>query len=388
MAKLRDTETVPNLGLRTLTEFFAIPEMAAPYETAPDLDDTFTELDDCTNAVWARHIRAALSEINEVFACRALTVPLVAQVKANTAAIAGGGVGGSGAHWRAGDDQIQALTTSDFPVGTQPTGLLNLNGSDADAKSAAVVVDHVTPSSVRLNWGVATKQGGSGGTQSYLGLVNSGVRNYWLDTTGLAAGAGDLAFFMTTRIPAWNQANNGVVFASYRRFDTGSETGSSDRMSWEFGLGQMIDGALHTAGAIPTGEEQDRVLYLRYFDDVGAEQPVVVVAASSPSSPQLSLQPGPEWFVGFNRFVGVSTEFVEFYINGHRVSSRSGVPAWETPGSSVDMRLNIGSRESGVKFTGGPMRNVFWWDDQSDALDQDLILELYKKSAGYLPQAP
>ena len=38
MAKVRDTETVPNLGLQTLTEFFAIPEMAAPYETPSDED--------------------------------------------------------------------------------------------------------------------------------------------------------------------------------------------------------------------------------------------------------------------------------------------------------------------------------------------------------------
>ena len=158
-------------------------------------------------------------------------------------------------------------------------------------------------------------------------------------------------------------------------------------MSWEFGLGQMIDGALHTVGAIPTGTEQDRVLYLRYFDDVGAEQPVVVTAAVSPSSPQFSLQPGPEWFVGFNRYA-VGDGVVEFYINGHRVSSRATLPLWEAPGSSPDLRLNIGSRENGVEFTGGPMRNVFWWNDQGSGLDQDLILELYQKSAGYIPQAP
>ena len=382
MAKVRDTETVPNLGLQTLTEFFASPEMAAPYETAADEDDTFAELDDCTNAVWARHLRAALSEINEVFACRK-SVPITDKIAANTAAIGAAVID----HWRAGDDQIQALVTTDFPVGTQPTGLLNLNGSDADALSAAVVVDHVTPSSVRLNWGVATVQGGSGGTATFLGLVNSGIRNYWLDTTGLATGDNDLAFFMTVRIPAWNQANNGVVLASYRLFDSAAETGGTDRMGWEFGLGQMVDGALHTAGAVPTGSEQDRVLYLRYIDDVGSEQEVVVTAAASPTAPQLSLQPGPEWFVGFNRYEGATFDFVEFYINGRKVSSTQ-VPKWDVSGSNPDLRLNIGSRENSLKFTGGPMRNVFWWDDQGDGLDEALVLELYRKSTGYLLQVP
>ncbi len=384
MAKQRDTESVPNLGLQTLTGFFEIPEMAAAYETAADVDDTFAELDACINAVWARHIRAALGEINEVFACRKTGVPLLDQVKKNTADISGLGGGGGSNHWRAGDDAIETLGTPEFPVGKQPTGLFSLNGSPNDAKSVAQVVDHVAPASVRLNWGVATQAGATGLTQKFLGLANSGVRHYWLDTTGLAKGEGDLAFFMTTRVPSWNQANNGVVFASYRRFDSAVETGASDRMSWEFGLGQMIDGALHTSGPIPTGTEQDRVLYLRYFDDVGAEQPVVVVAASSPSGPQFSLQPGPEWFVGFNRYEGTSSNHVDFYLNGRKISTRSGVPAWSTPGSSADMRLNIGSRELGVKFCGGPIRNLFWWNDQSDALDEDLILQLYQQSVGRL----
>lgn len=387
MAKLRDTETPPLLGFRTPTEFFAIPEMAAPYETEPDIDDTFAELDDCTNAVWARHIRAALAEINEAFACRG-TAPLVVQVKANTLAISQGGGGGGGVHWRAGDDQIQALSTADFPVGNQPDGLLSLNGSDLDAITGARVVDHVTPASVRLNWGVASKQGGSGGSQTYLGLVNSGVRNYWLDTTSHASGENDFAFFMTTRIPSWNQANNGVVLASYRRFDSAAETGSADRLGWELGLGQMVDGALHTSGPVPSGSEQDRVLYLRYIDRDVAGQEVVVVAAASAASPQLSLQPGPEWFIGFHRYEGAVNEFVNFYINGRRVSTRSGVPSWDNPGASPDVRLNLGSRENSVKFTGGPMRNVWWWDDVGDEIDDDLILELYKKSAGYLLQTP
>ena len=92
------------------------------------------------------------------------------------------------------------------------------------------------------------------------------------------------------------------------------------------------------------------------------------------------------WFVGFNRYEGTVSEHVDFYINGRKVSTRSGVPQWETPGNSADMRLVLGSRENSVKFTGGPMRNVFWWTDQGDSLDDALVHQLYQQGAGFLPK--
>lgn len=375
MAKQIDNNTTPDLGLRTSAEFFLIPEMASDYQTPPLIDDTFVELAHCVNAVWARFVREALHEINEVFACRK-DVPLSDKIPVDG--------GGEGTSWRAGHDFSHQLSGNDFPGGNQPQGLYPLSIDGFPALGSGEFVSHVTPSLSVLNFGIVSSPEHETPTLPIVGLVNSGVRQYWLDTTG-KADAEDIFFSMTLRIPSWNQANDGVVLASVRRFDSADETGATDRLGWEFGLGTWIDGAVHDTGSVPSGTEQDRVLYLRWYDGT---QVIQVNAKSNTFGHQFSIQPGPEWTLGFQRWANPADSDnirVRFYVNGLRVAEVfSGKPA-SAVGTSGNIRLVLGSRESSIKFAGGPIRNVYWWD--TDTVDEPLVTELYEKTAGFLEPA-
>jgi hypothetical protein len=366
---MADQAAPVNLGNETDAQFILRPEWAPDYQN-PDGGDLFETLNFCINAVWGRAIRDNLRYINRVFRCEQSTPlsDLICNAPTN-------------ATWRPSDDGSYAIQAADFAAAgvLAPSNFWNLDGDFVPQFGTPTLRQDEGSQKRVYTWkSVLGRDGASGGR--VIGLRTFHQWGAWSDP--FDAGIVDspsIAGSITCRIPEWNQANNGIVLMAVKHKRDSAETGATDRMGWEFGLGAL--------GFGPSTDPREYALYLRYRTAADAEKgEAASIIDSSATSQPIGITPGNEWTLGFHRRES-SPGFYQwdFYING--VLSYTS-DAYDAPsfGSSTDIRLLVGGGSDGVKFVGGPIRNVALWRDTDDAAAVGAaMLFVYQKGAGWMP---
>lgn len=372
---MADQAAPPNIGNETFLEFCARPEWDAMYGN-PDGDDTFSSLNVCTNAVWARAVRDTLKQINEAFACRHIT-PL--SIKATS--------GGTGKDWRPSDDDAYAIVSGDFgAAGVHvPTYFFNFNLDNTNQGSGpATVIEQSDQTGSRVYTYVRV-QGRPGAS---IGSTVIGMRTFFKavgfnSTSDLAiTGATSLFASTTVRIPEWPQSNNRIVLLAIKQRQADDETGGADRINFEFGLGPGDQ-------LFPGNSDRAYSLYVRWRDAGDAEDfALLEMTDDSALGHGVGITPGYEWTLGFHRYekdgVGTATWAIDFYINGQFVKQVVDLST-PLPGNDSAIRFLVGAGNDGKQFCGGPVRNVSLSVGHFEpTIVAPYMTYVYQKGAGYI----
>lgn len=367
-----DNAAPPNLGNESTVQVTERPEFAQNY-TNPDGGDTFDSLKDCNNANLARSQRDFTIQTNEAFACRHPT-PLLAKVNAIVADSS-----------RPSDDKAYAIQAGDFAAAgvQQPQYFWHLNGDNTNKGSGAsqtILQDDQTGGRaytyVRSNGrpgaatdddviGMRTFRKAGGFSDPYLAS---------LSTATTFAGS------ITVRVPEWPQANERIVLMATKHRQIDAETGATDRMGFEFGLGP-------SNSPFPGNQNQSYALYLRWITSDEVEEFLVNEILDDFEAAQgVGVTPGYEWTLGFHIYDPGGGNVVDFYVNGkfkHQAVNLTGSPL--AAGNSTSIRLLVGAGSDGKQFAGGPVRNVML---HTTVLDPPVVASLmeflYQKGAGFI----
>lgn len=368
-----DNANPPNLGNESQALFAERREFSPNY-TNPDGGDTFDSLKDCINGLWGRSVRNHISQTNESFACRHPT-PMLAKIQSM---VAGDN--------RPSDDKAYAIQAGDFALAgvQQPQYFWHLDGDNLNKGSGAanqsIVQDDQTGGRayayVRSNGkpgaatdddviGMRTFRKAGGFSAPYLAS---------LSTATTFAGS------ITVRVCEWPQANERIVLLATKHRQIDAETGATDRMGFEFGLGP-------SNSPFPGNSDQAYALYLRWINSDNIEQFLVNEIEDDFEAAQgVGVTPGYEWTLGFHLHDPGGGNVVDFYVNGkfkHQAVNLTGSSL--VPGNSTSIRLLVGAGSDGKQFAGGPIRNVML---HTTALDPPVVASLmeflYQKGAGFI----
>lgn len=370
---MADQAQPQNIGNETLVEFCSRPEWSPNY-TNPDGGDTFASLVNCINGVWGRAVRDYLKQNNEAWACRHDT-PLLQKLND----ISGGN------DWRPSDDAAYVIDGADFGAAALlvPDYLFtfNLDNSNKIPGGLAEVIEQSDQTDSRAYSYV--RMAGRPGTAHGTNVI--GMRTF-SKAVGFAtfhpdiSSAKDLVASITVRVPEWPQANLNIVLLAIKHRQIDAETGATDRLNFEFGLGPN-----NTAFA-PGNLGQSYGLYVRWRDTNDLEQIAYNEQVDENAfSHGVGITPGYEWTLGFHRYtIGGGDWRIDFYVNG--IFTHTFVDLNEPePGTSTSIRFLVGAGSDGKQFAGGPIRNVILnLGAQDPTVVAPLMKFMYQKGAGYI----
>lgn len=337
------------LGQTTQSQLLALPELApTDYVNTAGVPDTKEDCNTRANAVYARFIREALRQINNVFIGTQI-VPGIAGV--------------AGKAWRQGDDGSDTVVALDMSAyGVQLPNHLWLCNGDGTAEIGGVAF-----AGTYFNFDMVNARGGVNGEDRFVYALRSFSGKSYRSIATIPTLVTNLAFCMFVNLSQWNQANDGIVLASYRAWDRANETGASYRLGFEIGLG--------CASGLETGEALS--LYYRH---VGSDDVEVIKFLDLGGPFSISFPFGREVCIGFIR----GADAIQIYINGLLAYS-AGYASPPVSGTAAEMRLTIGAAWDGSKYNNGSVRNVALWTTAFPNAAQ--MLSYYRVGAGFLPKA-
>jgi hypothetical protein len=216
-----------------------------------------------------------------------------------------------------------------------------------------------------------------------LGIRTHADRWVYVDDTPLAR-TQDVAYQASYSLPEWPQDNaSPIVLAKVADFDSDVDTGPTNRIGFEFGLGTPGDND-------GSGTPRDYSLYLKWYDSLDFEN--IAYAWGGPPIPStpyptpiyIGVTPGRRVTLGFHRYFNGLVWRVRFYVNGRMIAD-SAPDEGDAPsvGSSSDIRLHIGSAQLGKSYCGGPVNNAALWSDAGEATLDAAMLALYQRGEGF-----
>jgi len=370
-----DEPTPPDLGNITDAQFLALVDWAVQTENVDGKDDTFETMRTCIVALLYRLVRDNMQYLNNALACRVDT-PLSLAAKA----------GVETKHWTSTDWPALGMTLLDM-VGASPLPdiIFSCNGTKLDDVSGTLALNPPSPGT-SLTYPVVSGGGSRGATPAYpfvFGVRTHAGRTVYADDTALVKTA-DIAYQASYSLPEWPQDTQApIVLAKVADFTSATDTGPSNRIGFEFGLGP-------SPTADPNSTERDYVLYVRWYDALNVEQRVIAKLPGAYADHEpISITPGRRITLGFHRYFTFTTESftVKFFVNGLAVNDPEDPLVFvEDPdiASSANIRLHIGSAQLGASYTGGPVNNVMVWSDPPDApTTADSMLTAYRRGEGF-----
>lgn len=342
------------LGQTTQSQLLALPELApTDYVNTAGVPDTKEDCNTRANAVYARFIREALRQINNVF-LGTQTVPGIASV--------------AGKSWRQGDDGSDTVVDLDMNAyGVQlPNYLWTFNGNGGAAEIGGINI-----AGTYFNFDMVNARGGVNDEDRFVYALRSFYGKYYRAAATMPTVVTNLAFCAFFNLSAWNQSNDGIVLASYRAYDRADETGASYRLGFEIGLGRV------------SGLETGEALSL-YYRHVGSNDVEVIKFLDIGGPFSVSFPFGREVCIGFIR----GATAIQIYINGLLAYSAGYASPGQDPvaGNAPEMRLMLGATWDGSKYLNGSVRNVALWTTAFPNAAQ--MLSYYRVGAGFLPKAP
>lgn len=344
--------SVFTLGQTSEAQLLAKPELApTDYVNTAGVPDTQADCNTRANAVYPRFLREFIRQVNNVFIGNQI-VPGISGV--------------AGKAWRQGDDGSRVVDSADLITYaiTTPTLLWKLNGSENSNIGSNDFAGSV------FNFDLVNARGGVNGEARELYALKSFYNKFYRTSSTIPTLVTNLAFCAFFNLSEWNQANDGVVLASYRAYDRADETGASFRLGFEIGLGRA------------SGAETGQALSL-YYRHVGSNDAEVIKFIDLGGPYSVSIPFGREVCIAFVRGAAA----IQIYINGLLVYA-SGFGAGQDPiaGNAAQMRLMIGADWDGTRSNNGSVRNAAIWT--TSLPDAAQLLSYYRVGAGFLPGAP
>lgn len=353
------TPTAFNIGFQTTAQLLAVPEMAPTgYVNGAGIPDTAADCNTRANAVYAGFIRQCLAQLNEIMLGNVVP-PGIGTLQGTT--------------WRAGDDGSNTVENGDI-IGygiTVPSALWTLNGSTASEYAGPNM-----SGSLSTYYQMQNARGGVNGEERFIygGRTFSG--NVLFNSSAITIGQ-TVAWCGFVHIGHWNQANKGAIIVTHRAYDRVNETGSSYRLGFELGLGDMV------------GIDDPHSLSL-YYRHINASDAEVSRGINISGANRIALGAGREWFIGMLR----TPTALSIFINGLLVFTSSFDPGDEpSPGTAPEMRLMHGgswvgseSTTATSRYIDGSFRNVALWNTSQPNASQ--LLSFYRVGAGFLAKAP
>jgi len=364
--------TPPDLGNISNAAFLALPDWSVIATNLAGKADTFTSLETCIVAIFYRLVRDNFEYLNEALACR-IDTPL------SLAAKSGEGV----VHWTPTDWPAVGLTLANMTGANPAPGILfSCNGTNLDDVGGLTLSDNIAGE--LLTYAVVSAQGSLGSSPDYpfvFGLRTHATRYVHAEDTAIAK-AQDIAYQATYSLPEWPQDSEAnIVLAKVADFTSATDTGPSNRIGFEFGLGSAPSGP-------PGVGPRDYAPYVRWYDSGDVEQKIEAsLPTSGPvtfSPGNIAITPGRRVTLGFHRYFNGVNWSVIFLVNGRAVTTQVGTLAAPDIAAGANIRLHIGSAQLGVSYTGGPVNNVMVWANPSDhASVAASMLTAYSRGEGF-----
>lgn len=371
-----DPPTVVQLGTWSDVEFAQIPEFNGGYTNRVGIVDDKPGIRTRANASWPRFQQELWDCVNQVFRGDK-TVP-------------GIGTPAESVKWRPGDDGAQSVNASDifFYSVPFPQVYWTCNQTRISSEPGLTIETNITAEG-RVLWSLENQRSGVDVGTPFFQFKTYGIRStpnvYYhssADVDDLDLG-GELTVCGTFNLSLWNQANNGVIFLSHRRYDVADETGIASRLGWEIGLTSAFEDG--------SSDLNDMVLYYRDRSFSDSERKFTVRAGSGIDSGSVHLPWNREHHICFQRYLngGDAEWHVRVLLNGiEQFDISLGATVNTLPGNSPNMRVLFGSNWDGNMNYGGATRNVMIWTDGQTHPTPAQIRTLYQVGAGFLPKGP